>query len=85
MNCEKQGRINHWANRANARGFALEYQSTRLLVFMFLGCSPCVKLIEFFVTALTYDLRKLTTLAFIVVERLKRIQPNSTKLYGPKN
>jgi len=28
-----QGRIKHWANRANARGLALEYQSTPLLFF----------------------------------------------------
>ena len=29
----RQGRINHWANRANARGLALEYQNTALLTF----------------------------------------------------
>jgi len=28
-----QGWINHWANRANARGLAFEYQNTPLLVF----------------------------------------------------
>jgi len=49
-----QGRINHWANRANARGLALwglalEYQNnTPLLDFMCLGCSPRVKIIEVF-------------------------------------
>jgi len=29
----EQGRINHWANRANARGLALECQNTPLLFF----------------------------------------------------
>jgi len=29
----RQGRINRWANLANARGLALEYQNTPLLVF----------------------------------------------------
>ena len=40
-----QGRINHWANRANARGLALEYQNTPLLVFhvlrLFTTCQNC--------------------------------------------
>jgi len=30
---QKQSRNKHWANRANARGLALEYQNTPLLVF----------------------------------------------------
>jgi len=29
----RQGRINHWANRANAWSLELEYQNTPLLVF----------------------------------------------------
>jgi len=32
-----QGRINHWANRANARGLALERQNTYLLFFHVFG------------------------------------------------
>jgi len=32
-------------------GLALEYQNTALLVFMFLGCSPRVKIVEFLMTA----------------------------------
>jgi len=31
--CHHQGRINHWANRANGRGLALEYQNTPFLFF----------------------------------------------------
>jgi len=31
----KQIRINHWANRANAQGFALEYQNTLLVFHVF--------------------------------------------------
>jgi len=38
-----QGRINRWANRANARGLALEYQNTLLLVFHVFGGSQRVK------------------------------------------
>jgi len=30
---DRQGRINHWANWANARGLALECQNTPLLIF----------------------------------------------------
>jgi len=37
-----------WANRKNARSFALEYQNTPLLVFIFLGCSLRVKIVEAF-------------------------------------
>jgi len=33
---------------------------------------------------LIYRLRKLTTLAFIIFERLKRIELNSTRLYDPR-
>jgi len=49
-----QGRINHWANRANARGLAL-LGASRLDIkrrlhwfFMSLGCSPRVKIVELF-------------------------------------
>jgi len=31
--CYRQGRINHWTNRANAWDLALEYQNTPLLDF----------------------------------------------------
>ena len=68
----EQGRINHWANRANARGLAL-LGASRLNVktllycfFMFLGSSPCVKIVELFDYCVY--LRKLTTLAFTVFE-----------------
>jgi len=33
INPRNQGRINHWGNRANARGLAIEYQNILLLVF----------------------------------------------------
>jgi len=47
-----QGWINHWVNRANARDLALLGASrlnTKILLywfFMFLGCSPRVKIVE---------------------------------------
>jgi len=43
-----QGRINHWANRANVRGLALEYQNTPLLVFHVFRLFACVKIVELF-------------------------------------
>jgi len=50
----RQGQINHWANQANARGLAL-LVALRLNVktllywfFMFLDCSPSVKIVEIF-------------------------------------
>jgi len=49
-----QGRINHWANRANARGLTL-LGASRLNIktllycfFKFLGCSPRVEIVELF-------------------------------------
>jgi len=51
---QEQGRINHWAKRANARGLAL-LGASRLNIktllyrfFMFSGCSPRVKIVELF-------------------------------------
>jgi len=59
-----QGRINHWANRANVRGLALEYQNTSLLVFhvfrLFTTRQNCR---TFWLLCLAYRLRKLTALA----------------------
>ena len=62
-----QGRINHWANRANARGFALlgashsHNQNTPLLVFhvfrLFTMRRNCR---AFLLLCLLYTLRKLT-------------------------
>jgi len=43
-----QVRINHWANRANARGLPFEYQNIQLHVFYVLDCSPRNKIVEFF-------------------------------------
>jgi len=68
-----QGRINHWASRANTLGLALmgasRFNIKTLLYsfFMFLGCSPSVKSAEHFdYCVLVHRLRKLTTLEFIV-------------------
>ena len=54
--------------------------------FIFLGCWPRVKIVEFFEYCVWYigQGNKLITLAFIVFEWLKRIEPNSTALYHPK-
>jgi len=47
-----QSRISHWANQANARGLALLWASRmnikalHSVSFMFLGCSPHVKVAE---------------------------------------
>ena len=82
-----QGRINHWANRENARGFALEYQITPSLVFhvfrLFTTRRSCRAfwLLRF---VRVYRLRKLTTLGFIVFEWLERIELNRTTLYDPR-
>ena len=43
-----KGQINHWANRENARGLALEYQNTPLVVFQVFSYSQCVKFVELF-------------------------------------
>jgi len=40
-----QGRINHWAHRANARGLALGYQSTLMVFHVF---RPRVKIVQLF-------------------------------------
>ena len=77
-----QGRINHWANWASR----LNIKTLLHSCFMFLGCSPRVKIVEILVTLFSIycRLRKLTTLAFIVFEWRKRIEPNSTTLYDPR-
>ena len=63
----------------------LEHQNTPLLVFhvfrLFTTRQNCR---AFWQPLLVYSLRKLTTLAFIVFEWLKRIQPDSTTLYDPR-
>ena len=77
----EQGRISHWSNRANARGLALGYENTPLLVFhsvrLFTMRQNCR---AFWLLHLVYRSGKLITLAFIVFEWLKRIEPNSTTL-----
>jgi len=77
-----QGRINHWANRDNARGLALEYWNTAVMFFhvfkLFTTRQNCR---AFWLLRLRYTLRKLTTLAFKVLSDLKSIEPNSTTLY----
>jgi len=64
---------------------AFEYRNTFLLVFhvskLFITRQNCR---AFWLLRLVYRLRKLTTLAFIVFEWLKRIEPNSTTLYDPR-
>jgi len=69
----QQGRINHYANRENALGLALEYQNTPLLVFhvfkLFTTRQNC-RALRFL--RLVYKLRKVTTLAFIVFDWLKQ-------------
>ena len=80
-----QGRINHCANRANARGLAHGYQNTPLLVFrIFRLFTTRQNGRAFWLLGLVYRSRKLITLAFIVFEWLKRIEPNSTTLYDPR-
>ena len=83
--CYSQGRNNQWANRANARGLALEYQNTYLLFFnAFRPFTTRQNCRAFCLVRLTYRLRKLTTLAFIVFEWLKRIEANSTMLHDSR-
>jgi len=69
-----QGRINHWANRANARGLAL-LRASRLNIktffywfFMFVGCSPRIKIVELFDYCVNIRVEETDNLAFIVVE-----------------
>jgi len=58
-----QGRINHWANRANARGLAflgasrLNTKTLLYCFFMFLGCSPRVKVVVLLITAFSIGLQ----------------------------
>jgi len=52
---------------------------------MCLGCSPSVKIGEFFYYCiLVHRLRKLKTLEFIVFEWFERMEPNNTTLYDPR-
>jgi len=66
-------------------GLALEYQNTPLLAFhvfrLFTTRQNCR---DFSLLRSVHRLRKLTTVAFIVFEQLKRIEPNSTTLYDPR-
>jgi len=72
---ENQARINLWANRTNAWGLAM-LGASRLNIktllhscFMFLGCSPRIKIVILVTLFSMYcRLKKLTTLAFIVFE-----------------
>jgi len=57
----RQGQINHWANRANTQDFTLLgashlYIKIPLLYcfFMFLGCSPRIKIVELFDNCIYY-------------------------------
>jgi len=75
MNYYRQGRINHWANRANARGLALlgasclDIKTLLYWFFIFLGCSPCVKIVELIDNCVWYiNSEELITLAFSVIE-----------------
>ena len=81
----RQGRINHWANRANARGLALGYQNAPLLVLhvfrLFTTRQNCR---AFWLLRLVHRSEKLVTLAFIVFEWLRRVEANSTTLYDPR-
>jgi len=80
-----QGQINHWANRANARGLALGYQNAPWLFFhifrLFITHQNCR---AFWLLRSVYRSGKLVTLTFIIFEWLKRIEPNSTTLYDPR-
>jgi len=84
-----QGRINHLANRANARGLTLSGASClniKTLLFLVFHVFRLLNVRQncraFWWLRLVYKLRKLTTLAFIDFEWLKRIEPNSITLYG---
>jgi len=91
MNYYRQGRINHWANRANARGLALlgasclDIKTLLYWFFIFLGCSPCVKIVELIDNCVWYiNSEELITLAFSVIEWLERVEPNSTARDDPR-
>jgi len=85
-----QGWINHWANRTNAQGTAL-LGASRLNFKTFL--LQDFHVFRLFITRQNYRafrllclvcwLSKLTTMALIVFEWLKRIEPNSTTFYDP--
>ena len=53
-------------------------------IFMFLGYSPRLKIVEIFDYCVYHRLRNLTNLAFIVFEWLKRIKPNRITLSDPR-
>jgi len=86
-----QGQINHWANRANARGLVL-LRASRLNVKTFLLVVFHIFRLfttrqnwrAFWLLRLVYRLRKLTTSALIVFEWLKIIEPNSTTFHDPR-
>jgi len=72
-------RIHHWANRSNARGLALEYQNTPLLVFhVFRLFTTRQTWWAFWLLRVVYRLRKLTTWPIFVFEWLKRIEPKAS-------
>ena len=83
--CYRQGRINHWANWANAWGLALfgvSRLNTKTLlywIFMFLGCSPRLKIVELFDYCVYHRLSNLTNLAFIVFEWLKKLNQTESR------
>jgi len=83
--------INHWANRANARGLTLLGASRSdikallcwfFIVRLFTTRQNCR---AFLLLRLVDGSGKLITLAFIVFEWLKRIEPNNTTLFMTKN
>jgi len=53
-------------------------------IFMFLGCSPRLQIVELFDYCVYHRLRSLTNLALIVFEWLTRIEPNRITLYYPR-
>ena len=63
---QRQGRINHSANRADARGLALQYQNTSFYVFRLFKVRRNSR--AFWWLRLVYKLRKPTTSAFIDFE-----------------
>jgi len=84
----RQGWINHLANWENARGVALSGASRlniKILLFLVFHVFRLFNVRQncraFWWLRLVYKLRKLTTLAFIDFEWLKRIEPNSITLY----
>jgi len=90
--CCSQGRINHWANRANARGLAhlgprawiSKHAFTDLSFSIFRLFTTRQNCRAFWLLRLVYRSGKLTTFALIVFEWLKIIEPNSTTLYDPR-